>query len=163
LSDGDFGLRTDFFNFGASSWMARFYLQQPEWKGDGERALVLYFALQDNSSTLDVPEKSTHGPGGEIHVLDGKSAAVNGDFSLKVRPIAGNATELSELVLHGEPFVDMAHVGELVKSALHLGEDGNFAFDPRPRERNPNFVALQVNIKGENEERGNGKIKLFNW
>jgi hypothetical protein len=150
LTDGDLALRTDFFNFGKSSWMARFYLQRtaPEAEWLDDHALVLYFALQDKLSKMEPAQHPEPGPGGEIHMLNGESPAVHGNFSLKIRPVVGTKFNLSELVVHGEPFVDMAHVGELVKSALKMQPDGNFAFEERPTEQNSNFVALQINVKG---------------
>lgn len=149
LTDGELGLRTDWFNYGASSWMARIYVHRPpesNWT-DGGQALLLYLALQDTQSRLRVSDEPRPGQGGDIRLADGQSLAVRGNFSLDVRPVSGAGWSLSQLLLHGEPFVDMARVGELVKGALQLQSDGNFAFEHRPIEENPNFVALQINMQ----------------
>ena len=153
ITDADLGLRTDFVSFGASSWMARFYLQRPNWPQ--EQAVILYFALQDTVSSLNASSvKPT--PSGEIHLLDGQSAAVQGKFSLNVRPVVaadvGNWS-LSVMRTHGEPFVDMAKVAELIKGGLIVQPDGNFIFkdSASQQQTDVNFVALQINVKSINK------------
>lgn len=125
--------------------MARIHLRRPtEW--EQPEAIIFYFALQDKLSALKPGVEP--GPAGEMRMLTGQSAAVHGNFEMKVRPVSGDGWAISELSLHGEPFVEMARVGDLVKSALKLQSDGNFAFSQRPVEEDPNFMALQINVNG---------------
>ena len=58
--DGDLKLqmRTDFFNFGKSSWMARIKLSSGDgWKSAKKGyAFIMYFALQDTVSRLEAKD-----------------------------------------------------------------------------------------------------------
>ncbi|KAL7071462.1 hypothetical protein ACQ4LE_009343 [Meloidogyne hapla] len=149
LIDGDYNIRTDFINFKSSSWMARFYLTNnstsKEWPQ--QLAFVLYFAVQDPVSTLEMssihPTKS-----GEINLLKGKCEAVNGEFNLKIKPISGSGSKISATAIKSEPFPDMALTSEMIKERLQKQLDGNFAFDiQNVGENNPNIIALQISAK----------------
>lgn len=75
--------------------MARFYVQRKaETKWTEPEALIVYFALQDEHSTMEPGRMPTKGT--EMSMLSGKSDAVRGSYNLTVRLIESGHNEEGE-------------------------------------------------------------------
>lgn len=86
--------------------------------------------------------------GDKLDFVRGRSDAVGGNFALKVRNVEGKKLRNSHFSLREEPFVDLVKAGPLIKGALKVQPDGEFGYD-NGTVSSPNFVALQIDVKGE--------------
>ena len=86
---------------------------------------------------------------------------MNGKFALKMRARSGQEMSASKL-LHRQssrqsPFVSMgADIANGMKTFLKKQSDGTMAFDSKKVVEEPNFVALQIVVKGWNIQLGIG-------